>query len=87
VLHAGAAGHAGSLNMLKGMLWGGNNDFLHNHPLTEVYTLLIDSWRMRVEDEYTYQAKNQGVYAFEDPVPGFRDSLEKAERKQGVLPS
>ena len=47
---------------------------------------LVDSYRMRVEDELIPGGHRYGINAKEDPVPDFRVYLERAERKGGVLP-
>ncbi|KAK5112855.1 hypothetical protein LTR85_011082 [Meristemomyces frigidus] len=67
-------------------LWGGEDSFLHGKPETEVYSLLIDSYRLHTEDEYSFRGDAGGLYAGEDPVKDFRKFLRKAERKEGVLP-
>ena len=47
---------------------------------------LIDAYRLRVEDEYTFLGENRGLYGMEDPFPDFCDFLDLAERRKGVLP-
>lgn len=42
---------------------------------------------MRVEDEYTYGCNNIGIYAGQDPRPAFKEFLDLAEKREGILPS
>ncbi|KAK4539517.1 hypothetical protein LTR36_010862 [Oleoguttula mirabilis] len=79
------SGNAG-FNILRDTLWGGGNNWLHNRSEDETYKLLIDSYHLRIEDEYTFRGDAGGLYADEDPVPHFRRFLRKAEKKEGVLP-
>ena len=74
---------------LEKMLGLSTRTWLHNRPEAEVFTLLIDSYRMRVEDEYTYRGdvSDDSIYGGGNPVPGFRRFLQKAEACSGVLPS
>ena len=62
------------------------NGLLHNIPEKEAFQKLIDSYRLRVEDEYTFQGSLSGVYDGRDPMRGFRRFLNKAEKKVGILP-
>lgn len=39
-----------------------------------------------MEDEYTFGAKNIGIYGGEDPVPVFKEFLDLAESRSGLLP-
>lgn len=54
----------------------------------EVYKVPIDSFRMRVEDEYKFRGDIMGdsAYGDGDPAKGFRRYLVKAEGKKDVLP-
>lgn len=61
-------------------------DDLHTMSPEALYGHLIDSYRMRVEDEYTFRGDATGVYAGDSPVPGFRRFLEKAQKKK-LLPA
>jgi splicing suppressor protein 51 len=61
--------------------------FLHTvREQKEVYCRLIDSYRLRVEDEYTFEGK---PYADEeeDPLVGFRKFVDRAEATGTVLPT
>jgi len=51
---------------------------------TGVYNRVIDSYRMRIEDDYVY-GRIRGLYADEDPIPDFRRILDMAEAKK-LLP-
>jgi len=53
---------------------------------TEAYTRLIDAYRLRIEDEYTFEGDASALYAEEDPVPDFRRFLKRAKQKK-VSPS
>ncbi|OBT85122.1 hypothetical protein VE02_06471 [Pseudogymnoascus sp. 03VT05] len=56
-----------------------NDDFLHNRPEREVFNLLIDSFRMRVEDEYVYGGNTIGIYNGDNTIPLFRNPVERRE--------
>lgn len=63
--------------------------WLHDRSEKDVYRLLIDSFRMRIEDNYSLDADNtQGtVYAGEPhSLPGFRRYLNKVASRPGLLP-
>ncbi|KAL9045488.1 MAG: hypothetical protein Q9214_001473 [Letrouitia sp. 1 TL-2023] len=65
-------------------MFGGSN--LDKLTKRECYIQLIDSYRMRVEDDYVYGADNHGLYAGEDPRPEFDHFLDLAEKRNGLLP-
>jgi splicing suppressor protein 51 len=71
------------MNQLFGL---SNDDHLHKLPEKEVFIQLIDCFRMRMEDEYTFGANNFGIYGGESPVPVFRKFLTLAEKREGLLP-
>ena len=50
---------------------------------------LIDSYRLRIEDEYTMRGDAGGLYAQEPPMPDFRRYLNRAEKRKRprVLPT
>ena len=52
---------------------------LHSVPKTDVCRRLIDSFRLRVEDTYTFEGKLTGIYGGEDPLPQFVEFLTKCE--------
>jgi splicing suppressor protein 51 len=75
------------INDASSILGGISEDALHKIPnQTDVYRHLIDSYRMRVEDEYTWSGELTGLYAGEHPLIGFRKFLDLAERKGTMLP-
>ena len=39
-----------------------SDEFLHSLPKQEVYKRLIDSYRLRIEDMYTFQGEHMGLY-------------------------
>jgi len=62
-----------------------NDDtWLHNRPEKDVYKLLLDAHRLRLDDEYNFRG-NVSEY----PAQEFHDLLIKAERRRGgkILPS
>ncbi|KAL8786449.1 MAG: hypothetical protein Q9213_002765 [Squamulea squamosa] len=69
--------------MLDGLFGGSNLDKLTKK---ECYIELIDSYRMRVEDDYKFACDNHGLYAGEDPKPDFARFLDLAEKRTGLLP-
>lgn len=63
--------------------------WLHNRPELDVYRLLIDAFRLRLDDDYKYSALNTAgsVYAGSSTsLPAFRTFLDRVEAKPGVLP-
>ena len=62
------------------------NDFLHNVPQQKVYARLIDSYRIRIEDTYVMTGEAIGLYGGENPLVGFREFLDLAESREGLLP-
>ena len=69
------------------MLGLSGDDFLHNLPQGEVFTLLIDCFRMRMEDEYSFGGNTIGIYNGDKPLPPFKKFLSLAESRQAILPS
>ncbi|KAL8933416.1 MAG: hypothetical protein Q9216_006374 [Gyalolechia sp. 2 TL-2023] len=69
--------------MLDTMFGGSNLDKLTKK---DCYTQLIDSYRLRVEDDYKYACDNHGLYNEEDPRPEFAQFLNLAEKRTGLLP-
>jgi splicing suppressor protein 51 len=67
----------------------GNNDYpyLHAIPERDVYGQLIDSFRLRADDEAFYAGDAGGIYAEQDPRPGFKEYLDLAEFRDRLLPS
>ncbi|KAH8726913.1 hypothetical protein GQ44DRAFT_738659 [Phaeosphaeriaceae sp. PMI808] len=63
--------------------------YLHDRPQTDVYKLLIDSFRMRQADDFTLESKimPRSVYAgAPSSIEPFRQYLEKASARQKLLP-
>ncbi len=60
--------------------------YLSRLPETRAFAAIIDSYRLRVEDEYTFRGDASGLYGDEDPLPCFRDYLDQAEQCGEVLP-
>lgn len=61
--------------------------YLSRLPETKAYAAIIDSYRLRVDDEYKFQGEAGGLYAGESPLSGFQEYLAKAEECGDVLPS
>ncbi|GAQ91741.1 hypothetical protein KFL_008430020 [Klebsormidium nitens] len=49
------------------------------------YIRFVDSFRLRTEDEYSFNGDVSGLYAQEDPMPCFKRYLKKAKAK-GLMP-
>ncbi|KAL6792407.1 hypothetical protein GGI42DRAFT_335114 [Trichoderma sp. SZMC 28013] len=63
--------------------------WLHNRPETDVFKLLIDAYRLRVEDTYVFRAElmEDSIYAgCKTGQRGFRKFLRKAATIPGLLP-
>ncbi|KAK8862825.1 MYND domain protein [Apiospora arundinis] len=66
-----------------------NGTWLHDRPETDVYRLLLDTYRLRVEDNYTLEgdADEDSLYSgAPDGLRGFRRFLRLAKSRQGLLP-
>lgn len=65
--------------------------WLHNRPEKEVFKLLIDTYRLRLDDEYTStgEVDMDTLYggAPDSGEAAFRRFLKKAGRRQGLLPN
>ncbi|KAK4171415.1 hypothetical protein QBC36DRAFT_339990 [Triangularia setosa] len=64
--------------------------WLHGRPEKEVYGLLIDTFRLRADDQYKFEgdAEGDGVYGgASDSIKPFRRFLKKVESKPGLLPA
>lgn len=59
--------------------------FFDNLPEDEAFAQIIDSYRLRVEDEYAYGGNTRGIYNEEHPRADFNAYLNRAEAA-GVLP-
>lgn len=62
--------------------------WLHDRPETDVYKLLIDTYRLRMQDNYIFgDADVDSIYnGLRDGRPGFRRFLKQVERRSGLLP-
>ncbi|KAL6866581.1 hypothetical protein J3F83DRAFT_761635 [Trichoderma novae-zelandiae] len=63
--------------------------WLHDRPETETYQLLVDAYRLRVEDTYTFRGEfmEGSLYATgSSGLRGFRKFLKKAATIPGLLP-
>ncbi|KAL8665350.1 MAG: hypothetical protein Q9168_007715 [Polycauliona sp. 1 TL-2023] len=65
-------------------MFGGSN--LEKLTKKNCYIQLIDSYRLRVEDDYKYAGDDHGLYAGWDPRPEFAKFLDLAEKRAGLLP-
>ena len=80
---AGGSHNAGPFQALT------DGTYLHNIPEKDAYRNLIDSYRLRVTDEYTFSntRKEYGRYsANHQPLLGFRTFLDRVESKAGLMP-
>ncbi|KAI1753164.1 putative MYND domain protein [Xylaria castorea] len=67
-----------------------NNTYLHDRPEEDVYRVLIDAYRLRIEDEYKFEgnAATDSIYGgAESSLPGFQKFLRLAASRPGLLPS
>ena len=76
-------GMSGAGAMFDTMFGGSNLDRLTKK---ECYHQLIDSYRLRVEDDYKYAGDPHGIYDEEDPRAEFAEFLDLAEKRVGLLP-
>lgn len=63
--------------------------WIHERPEEDTYKLLIDTYRLRMDDDFKFEGKrNTGsVYAnASNGVEGFRRFLQLAESRDGLLP-
>ncbi|KAL7918758.1 hypothetical protein ACQKWADRAFT_231453 [Trichoderma austrokoningii] len=66
-----------------------NGTWLHDRPEIDVYRLLIDAYRLRVEDTYVMEGElmEGSIYAgYTDGLRGFRKFLKTAATVSGLLP-
>ncbi|KPM35422.1 hypothetical protein AK830_g11166 [Neonectria ditissima] len=66
-----------------------NNTWLHDRSETDVYRLLIDSYRLRVEDDYSFDgdAPRDSIYGGSpNGLKGFNRYLNTAQSRKGLLP-
>ncbi|KAI1173340.1 putative MYND domain protein [Nemania sp. FL0916] len=66
-----------------------NNTYLHDRPEEDVYRVLIDAYRMRIEDEYKLEGNHalDSIYdGASSSIVGFRRFLRQAASRAGLLP-
>lgn len=63
-----------------------DNTYLSSLSETDAFDQLIDSYRLRVEDDYSFRGELSGLYNQEDPLLHFREYLNLAEAQPGLLP-
>ncbi len=51
------------------------------------FAALIGSYRLRLEAKYNFHGDASGIYGDEHPLPEFRDFLDKAERREDIIPA
>ncbi|KAH7394349.1 hypothetical protein BKA66DRAFT_557395 [Pyrenochaeta sp. MPI-SDFR-AT-0127] len=64
--------------------------YLHDRPETDVYKLLIDSFRMREADDFNFESKAMAGSVYtgaESSIEPFRHYLAKAAAMPNILPS
>ena len=66
-----------------------NKTWLHGRSENDVYTLLVDAYRLRTEDNYMYGDIDEGSLYSGRPsgYDGFCDFLDLAASRPGLLPS
>ena len=63
--------------------------YLHNRPEKDVYKILIDCYRLRLEDDYKFtgDVDEDSIYGgAPDGCAGFRRFLNRARKRKSVLP-
>lgn len=78
--------HNPGFHAVNNLLGLSHDNHLHALPEQQAFAQLIDCFRMRVEDEYSFGGNHIGLYAQEDPVPEFRKFLDLAESRPRLLP-
>ena len=63
------------------------DNYLHQFSEKDAFRQLIDCYRMRVEDDYTFSGDTRGLYNEDDPLADFQEFLDLAETRSGILPS
>src|SRR5690242_8967542 len=89
-----AYGASPSRGLDKAMPWPftrlQNGTFLHDRSEKDVYRILIDSYRFRMEEHCQHGGKPEkgSIYDdVDDGLPGFQHYLKMAESRDGLLPS
>ncbi|KAF9216146.1 hypothetical protein BGZ59_010886 [Podila verticillata] len=62
--------------------------WLYDRDTDDVYKLLIDTYRLRVEDDYVLEGEvsANSLYGGGNPLEDFKDFLKKCHAKKGLLP-
>ena len=63
--------------------------WLHDRPKEDVFKLLVDTYRMRMEDDYKYAYQNTEGSAYDgspNGLPAFRRFMKLAAKRPGLLP-
>lgn len=71
------------MNAILGM---DKDDYFYKMPEKDVFEQLIDCFRLRCDDEYKFKGDTRGLYAGEDPAKEFKEFLDLAESRNGLLP-
>jgi splicing suppressor protein 51 len=79
--------HNPGFDFAKALLGHSENSGLHNMPEEDVFTQLIDCFRLRCEDEYAFAGNHIGIYNQEDPRREFKRFLNLAESRPDLLPT
>lgn len=64
-----------------------NFGYLERLPEAKAFAAIIDSYRLRKDDEYKFTGDTDGLYDDEPPLPDFQLFLNQAEACGDVLPS
>lgn len=86
---SGLSGSQSSKANIESLFGAKTKSWLHGQCDAKVYTLLLDSYRLRVEDEYVFRGdvSDNLLYGQDNPAVGFRRFLVKAEKKIRVSPA
>ncbi len=63
------------------------DDYLLHFSEKDAFRQLIDCYRLRVEDDYSFSGDTRGLCNGDDPLSDFQDFLDLAETRKGLLPS
>jgi hypothetical protein len=74
----------GAVNSLLGL---SNDDYLHKLPQKDVFIQLIDCFRMRMEDEYTFKGDKYGFMVVRALVHPSRSSWVWRRREKSYYPA
>ncbi|KFY17702.1 hypothetical protein V492_00448 [Pseudogymnoascus sp. VKM F-4246] len=78
--------HNSGFDVINDMFGLSKDDFLHNRPEAEVFTLLIVSFKLRIKDEHVFSRNQTGVYVDGKPPALFQKFLLLAESRPHLLP-